>query len=177
MGLFNVTLDLIAQRKTVEEFFEAYRQLATKADKQLILLNAVQNGDPIVRNEICNFLLDEDVSADVRSKYGHSIIQLLFAQRNHDLKSTIALCKRFVAAGADINAVDENGETALHRMVGLPFADDALILLYDFWFDFPQKCILTKSKWEKSPLDLAQSVPYRTLLVEYMNRALINADR
>jgi hypothetical protein len=48
----------------------------------------------------------------------------------------------------------------------MKYTDDELELLYNIWLSQPEANLNAKNDWGKSPLEIAQSMPYRKKLVE-----------
>ncbi|BDF68808.1 hypothetical protein CE91St43_27800 [Oscillospiraceae bacterium] len=159
-------IDMIAMLKTKEEFFMAYKPCFRDMlfDEESLLIYGLRNTHHDAY-EITNFLLDEGLSPKVKTKDGQTTLHLLFGRCDHDLEATIALTKRLLEGGADVNALDRNNESALVWLIHMGYTDEELTPLYDLWFQYPQKCLSTKSAWNITPIELAEKVPYRAKLL------------
>lgn len=128
-----------ASLKTFDEFVAQYQpgdELELHDGRSLVWA-AVSNTKPDEGHRIANFLLDRDAPIDGRGPDGAGIFEVLFSRKSKDLDSLIALARRLLERGADPNVVDDDGHSALHSIRLMPFLDDALVPLYDFWFSIP----------------------------------------
>lgn len=76
------------------------------------------------------------------------------------------LCARILKGGANKNALDNKNRSAFQYLINMKYTDDELELLYNIWLSQPEANLNAKNDWGKSPLEIAQSMPYRKKLVE-----------
>lgn len=166
-------INVIAMLKTKEEFFAAYspEYIRKTFDDESLLFWVLRNTKPDIY-DMANFLLDEGIDCTVRSRMGSTALHPLFGRINWDLDATIALTKRLIDGGVDVNALDKKNTSALVWIINHgEYSEEELAPLYDLWFSQPQTVLTAKSKYGKSPLDLAYAFN-RPMLVERMQKAL-----
>lgn len=166
-------IEMTAMLKTKQEFLQAYSpgDCHKMFSSGNLLTYALQNSRPD-SYDISHFLLDEGIDPTVATRDGQTALHLLFARVRHDLNADIVLAERLIRGGTDINALDKNNESALVWLINMKFTDEQLSPLYDLWFSRPQKILTVKSRWGKSPLDLAGTIPYRSDLLRRIQDAL-----
>lgn len=158
---------------TKEEFFACYQpgdEARVFTGGSTLLHRAVANHDPETRDCIANFLLDQGADASAVNEEGDSVLHILFSRRAHDLEKTIALCKRLIDSGADVNQLDTNQKSAIQWMCMMGFSDEKLEPLYDIWFSQPQLHLNTKNRWGVTPIEFVRKFPYRKKLLERMEQ-------
>lgn len=167
-----MSIDFIAMFEKKETFYASFVDGMEKIlyNGVTLIFHAVGNRDLESMYDICNFLLDKKIDVTCVDKDQDSILHLLLSKKEHDINKTTSLCKRLIDSGADINALNKNKAVALKMMLFMKHTDEELEPLYDLWFSQPFVNLLTKDKWGLTPIDFAKRAPYRTKIVERMEK-------
>jgi hypothetical protein len=117
-----MTLVGTARGGTLEEFRQFYQPGdATRrfSGGDSLLSNAMSNKDPVHRAAIANFLLDEGADPTWRRpKDGGGLLHVLFGwYRNNAQEVDLALLRRLLVGGADVNAVNKRWGTPLQTLL------------------------------------------------------------
>lgn len=162
---------LAARMKTKDEFFEHYNKsfIHEIYDGKTLLQYAMGNTDINSRYDIANRLIDDGANVNVIDEDNQSLLHILCAHIEHDIKKTSELSKRLITLGVDINKLDNKNRVALQYIINMvKFSDEELKPMYDIWFSQPNVEVNIKNAWGVSPLELAKKFPYRKDLVERM---------
>lgn len=84
----------------------------------------------------------------------------------HDLKQTEKICKRIIEGGANINQLDEKERVPLQYLINMKYTDEELEPLYKLWFSSNNIIVNHKNAWGKTPLEIAEKMPYRAKFIE-----------
>lgn len=160
-------ISLIARLKSKEDFFDNYKKGDHERlfDGKSLLFYAISNNNLEARYEIVDFLLNEGAKVDVVNEHQETLLHILLSSVKHDLTKTIALCKRLIENGCNINQLDDKNRLALLYLVNMKYSDEELEPLYNIWLSQPNVIVNIKNKWDKTPLDVAKTMPYRSKLV------------
>ena len=71
--------------------------------------------------------------------------------------------------GLDI-PLGEKGKVPLQYLINLKYSDEELEVLYELWFTQKNVLVNHKNAWGKSPLELAEKMPFRASVVERMKK-------
>lgn len=168
-----MTIELTAHMRPASEFFEMYRQnpvdVNSVFDGMPLLMDALANNDPESRFAICIFLLDKGANAHVMNDEKETPLHFLFSAPQYNFEQTMILFKRLLAAGADVHQQDKKKRLALHHMMNLPCTDDILMPFLELYLA-QNPDIQIKSRWNMTPLELAEKVPYRKQAAERMRQ-------
>lgn len=80
----------------------------------------------------------------------------LFQRKNCDVLQTAELCDRLFKAGSDPNQEGEKNILPIELMMALPFAEEDLQPLYDFWMKLPVVDLKLYTFDGKQPIDFAK---------------------
>ncbi|MFK4789127.1 hypothetical protein [Microbacterium sp. ZW T5_56] len=81
----------------------------------------------------------------------------------------VAIAKRLIALGADVNAVSPPGGLVFCEVVRITLTDEELEPIYDLWFAQPGRLDFeTPSRRGATPLGYARAVPYRASILRRM---------
>lgn len=166
-----MNISMIAKLKGLEDFLNSYSK--TDANKlfngKSLLFYSISNNNLDARYAITNYLLDEGVQVTGVSEENETLLHILLSRVNHDLPKTIELCERLIEKGIDINKVDSKNRLALQYLIDMKYTDQELKPLYLLWFSQAKVLVNIKNHWGKSPMELAESMPYRQELVRIMH--------
>lgn len=163
-----MNINWIAKLKNKKEFFSNYCKddVSKLFDGKSLLFYSLSNNDMESRYDITNFLLDEGASPNVVNECQETLLHILLSRTTHDLPKTIKICERLIDAGVDINKPDNKNQLALQYLINMKNTDEELEPLYNIWFSQSYVEVNRKNNWGKSPLDIAEMMPYRKSLVE-----------
>ena len=173
-----MTLVGTAMAGTLEEFMEHYQPGdATRrfSGGRTLLATAMSNKDPVNRAAIANFLLDEGADPTWRDPDGGgNLLHTLFGRyRNNAQEVDLALLRRLLAGGADVNAVNKRWGTPLQTL--LEQADhwgeeNAEHGYYPIMFDRPDLDLFVIGNFERSTYrtswDFRDEAPVQWRLVQ-----------
>ena len=95
---------------------------------------------------------------------------IFVARTNHNIKQTAELCQRLIKNGVDINQLDKKDRLPLQYVVNMKYTDEELEPLYQIWFSQNNVLVNHKNAWGKTPLEIAEKMPYRASLLERMKK-------
>lgn len=165
---------LTARMKTFDEFKELYdkKYLNEIDDEKALIFYAAGNTKIQERYRLVNYLIDEGANVHILDKYGDSLLHVLLGHVQHDLSSEVALCRRLIEMGVDINILNNKNVLAIQWLMNMKYSDEKLKPLYDLWFAQDYVDVTTKNAWGYSPLELAEKDPLRADLVRRMRERL-----
>ena len=165
---------LTARMKTFDEFKELYdkKYLNEIDDEKALIFYAAGNTKIQERYRLVNYLIDEGDNVHILDKYGDSLLHVLLGHVQHDLSSEVALCRRLIEMGVDINILNNKNVLAIQWLMNMKYSDEKLKPLYDLWFAQDYVDVTTKNAWGYSPLELAEKDPLRADLVRRMRERL-----
>lgn len=165
---------LTARMKTFDEFKELYdkKYLNEIDDEKALIFYAAGNTKIQERYRLVNYLIDEGANVHILDKYGDSLLHVLLGHVQHDLPSEVALCRRLIEMGVDINILNNKNVLAIQWLMNMKYSDEKLKPLYDLWFAQDYVDVTTKNAWGYSPLELAEKDPLRADLVRRMRERL-----
>ena len=160
--------------KTFDEFKELYdkKYLNESDDEKALIFYAAGNTKIQERYRLVNYLIDEGANVHILDKYGDSLLHVLLGHVQHDLPSEVALCRRLIEMGVDINILNNKNVLAIQWLMNMKYSDEKLKPLYDLWFAQDYVDVTTKNAWGYSPLELAEKDPLRADLVRRMRERL-----
>ena len=165
-------VDLIAYIKKYNDFTLNYKVGDERKlyNGKSLLFYSLANNDADSRYSISSFLLDKRIDVSGLNEENENVLHVLLSRTNHNLKQTIELCKRLIDDGANINQIDKKGLVPLQYIINLKYTDEELEPLYEIWFAKNNVVIDHKNAWGKSPLEIAEIIPYREKLLERMKK-------
>ena len=163
-------ISLVAKIKKYEDFVACYSDDDVNKDYngKSLLFYSLSNNDISSRYKITDFLLDKGASAACINECGESVLHILFSRTNYDLFQTARICKKLVDSGADINHIDNKGRHAIQYLIISKYTDEELEPIYNVIFRLRIIGLNKKNAWGKSPIDIAEQIPYRKELLERM---------
>ena len=141
-------------------------------DEKELIFYAAGNTKIQERYRLVNYLIDEGANVHILDKYGDSLLHVLLGHVQHDLPSEVALCRRLIEMGVDINILNNKNVLAIQWLMNMKYSDEKLKPLYDLWFAQDYVDVTTKNAWGYSPLELAEKDPLRADLVRRMRERL-----
>ena len=69
-----------------------------------------------------------------------------------------------------LKSLDERGRVPLQYLINLKYTDEELEPLYQIWFSQNSILVNHKNVWGKTPLEIAEQMPYRASLVERLKK-------
>ena len=78
--------------------------------------------------------------------------------------------KKLIDKGVNINQLDEKESVPLQYLINLKHTDEELEPLYQIWFAQNSILVNHKNAWGKTPLEIAEQMPYRASLLERMKK-------
>jgi len=139
-----VTLADAAIDGTLEEFKQLYATDKSRESgfwKTLLLRDAIGDNDPESRTAKANFLLDDGADATWHEAYngGRNLLHIFLstiAGRSAVLPADIALLRRLLDAGADINGISPKSGTPLQLLYqrSVSYSDEVIVPLFDVIF-------------------------------------------
>ena len=165
-------IDLIAYIKKYNDFTLNYKVGDERKlyNGKSLLFYSLANNDADSRYSISSFLLDKGIDVSGLNEENENVLHVLLSRTDHNLKQTIELCKRLIDGGANINQIDKKGLVPLQYIINLKYTDEELEPLYEIWFAKNNVVIDHKNAWGKSPLEIAEIIPYREKLLERMKK-------
>lgn len=163
---------LIAYMKKYSDFISHYREGDEKKlyNGKSLIFYSLANNDVESRYAISSFLLDKGIAVNGLNEENENVLHVLLSRKNHNLKQTIELCKRLIDSGANINQIDKKEMVPLQYIINMKYTDEELETLYEIWFAKNHVVIDHKNAWEKTPLEIAEIIPYREKLLERMKK-------
>ena len=138
---------LTARMKTFDEFKELYdkKYLNESDDEKALIFYAAGNTKIQERYRLVNYLIDEGANVHILDKYGDSLLHVLLGHVQHDLPSEVALCRRLIEMGVDINILNNKNVLAIQWLMNMKYSDEKLKPLYDLWFAQDYVDVTTKN--------------------------------
>lgn len=165
-------ISLIAKLKKYDEFILNYNEGDEKKlyRGKSLLFYSTSNNEPESRYLITKFLLNKGAEVNVINECNENLLHVLLSRINHNIKQTAELCKILIDKGVNINQLDEKGRVPLQYLINLKYSDEELEVLYELWFTQKNVLVNHKNAWGKSPLELAEKMPFRASVVERMKK-------
>ena len=176
-------ISLVAKMKKYDEFISCYNEGDEKKlykGKSLLLIDdsivrgtqlySLSNNDAESRYLITDFLLNKGAETNVINECGENLLHILLSRTNHNIKQTAELCQRLIKNGVDINQLDKKDRLPLQYVVNMKYTDEELEPLYQIWFSQNNVLVNHKNAWGKTPLEIAEKMPYRASLLERMKK-------
>lgn len=169
-------ISLTAKLKTYDEFISCYKEGDEKKlyKGKSLLFYSLSNNDTESRYLISDFLLGKDVEVNVTNECGENLLHVLLSRTNHNIQQTTELCKKIISKGANINQLDEKDRVPLQYLINMKYTDEELEPLYQIWFAQNNIIVNHKNAWGKTPLEIAEQMPYRLSMLESMKKYNIN---
>ena len=152
-------ISLVAKMKKYDEFISCYNEGDEKK---------LYKGES--RYLITDFLLNKGAETNVINECGENLLHILLSRTNHNIKQTAELCQRLIKNGVDINQLDKKDRLPLQYVVNMKYTDEELEPLYQIWFSQNNVLVNHKNAWGKTPLEIAEKMPYRASLLERMKK-------
>ena len=165
-------ISLVAKMKKYDEFISCYNEGDEKKvyKGKSLLFYSLSNNDTESRYLITDFLLNKGAEANVTNECGENLLHILLSRTNHNIKQTAELCKKLIDKGVNINQLDEKERVPLQYLINLKYTDEELEPLYQIWFAQNSILVNHKNAWGKTPLEIAEQIPYRASLLERMKK-------
>lgn len=165
-------VSLIAKMKKYDDFILSYNEGDEKKlyKGKSLLFYALSNNDVESRYLITDFLINKGAEVDVTNENHENLLHILLSRTHHNIKQTAELCKRLIDMGVNINQLDDKGRVPLQYLINLKYSDDELEPIYQIWFAQKNILVNCKNSWGKTPLELAEQMPYRTSLLERLKK-------
>jgi ankyrin repeat protein len=165
-------ISLIAKLKKYDDFMACYKSgdESKKFRGKSLLFYSLSNTDTESRYLISSFLLNQGAAANETNGCRENLLHILLSRVTHDLPQTEDLCKRLIDGGADINQLDERGRVPLQYLINMKYTDEELEPLYKIWLAQSTLLVNHKNVWGKTPLDIAEQMPYRKSFVERLKK-------
>ena len=163
---------------TTEEFLQGFREGDRTQyfyDRGLIYY-ALSNPDMGSCYEISSFLLSkctenkENCILEKKTRDFDGPYHTLFQRKNYDVLQTAELCDRLFEAGADPNQAGEKNILPIELMMALPFTEEELHPLYDFWMKLPAVDLKLHTFDGKQPIDFAKKYKRKKLATWIKNQ-------
>ena len=145
------------------------REVVAEKGKSL-LFYSLSNNDTESRYLITDFLLNKGAEVNVINECGENLLHILLSRTKHNIKQTAELCKKLIDKGVNINQLDEKERVPLQYLINLKYTDEELEPLYQIWFAQNSILVNHKNAWGKTPLEIAEQMPYRASLLERMKK-------
>jgi ankyrin repeat protein len=170
--VLTIKIDLIAKLKNTSEFMKVYKDGDEKNvfDGKSLIFFSLSNTDLSSRYEISNFLLDKNIDVLCKNREDETVLHVLLGQRKNDIEKTYRLCERLIEKGVNINEKDGKGQVALIYIIRLNKSDEELEQLYNLWFSQPNLDLTSKDSTGFSAIEYARKFPYRSSLIERMEK-------
>lgn len=165
-------ISLVAKMKKYDEFISCYNEGDEKKlyKGKSLLFYSLSNNDAESRYLITDFLLNKGAETNVINECGENLLHILLSRTNHNIKQTAELCQRLIKNGVDINQLDKKDRLPLQYVVNMKYPDEELEPLYQIWFSQNNVLVNHKNAWGKTPLEIAEKMPYRASLLERMKK-------
>lgn len=167
-----MNISLLAKLKSYEEFISNFKEGDEKLSYKgkSLLFYSISNNDTRSRYLISKYLIDKGVRIDEINECGENLLHVLLSRTKHDLEQTKDLCELLISKGININQIDEKGRVPFQYLINLKYTDEELEPLYELWFSCDNIVINQKNAWGKTPIEIAEQIPYRCKLVERMKQ-------
>ena len=161
----------IATWGTTDEFMQKFQEEDGARyfyDRGLIYY-ALSNPDMGSCYEISSFLLskytenEENCILQKKTRDFDGPYHTLFQKKNWDVLQTAELCDRLFKAGADPNQAGEKNILPIELMMALPFTEEELEPLYDFWMKLSVVDLKLHTFDGKQPIDFAKKYKRKKL--------------
>ena len=161
----------VAAWGTTDEFLQRFHEDDRTQyfyDRGLIYY-ALSNPDMECCYEIASFLLSkcaenkENCMLQKKTRDFDGPYHTLFRRKNYDVLQTTELCNRLLEAGADPNQAGEKNILPIELMMALPFTEEELHPLYDFWMKLPAVDLKLHTFDGKQPIDFAKKYKRKKL--------------
>lgn len=165
-------ISLVAKLKKYDDFINCYK----KGDEnkefkgKSLLFYSLSNNDVESRYLITSFLLDQGADINEVNECGENLLHILLSRVNHNLLQTEELCKRLIDGGVNINQLDEKGRVPLQYLISMKYSDEELESLYKIWLTQSVLVVNQKNAWGKTPLEIAEQIPYRKSFIERLKK-------
>ena len=165
-------ISLSAKLKSYEEFISNFKEGDEKItyNGKSLLFYSLSNNDTRNRYLISMFLLEKGMKTDEINECGETLLHVLLSRTKHDLVQTEELSKIIISRGVNINQLDEKGRVSFQYLINMKYTDEELEPLYQLWFSCGNILINHKNAWGKTPLEIAEQMPYRNKIVERMKK-------
>ena len=148
------------------DIFQNGNEGALYYDRGLIYY-ALSNHNPEECYKIASFLLTENKSLLGFRKKQVCILEkqtrdfdgpyhYLFRREKYDIARTVELCQLLLEAGADPNQAGEKNILPIELMMAMPFSEEELMPVYEFWFHLPEIELKLYTFDGKRPIDFAK---------------------
>lgn len=169
------SLEIIAKLSPAAEFIAAAAGTDVTRplpDGKSLLMSSLGNKKSLPdRYAASHWLLDQGCRLGAPNSEGYTELHVLFGQVKHDVAEDVRLARRLIDIGANVNAVSPRGGLVFCEVLRMKYTDEDLAPVYELWFEQPVKLdFTTASAYGTTPLSLAQNVPYRTNILERMER-------
>lgn len=135
-----------------------------------LLPKLIKSMEISLKNLITDFLLNKGAEVNVINECGENLLHILLSRTKHNIKQTAELCKKLIDKGVNINQLDEKERVPLQYLINLKYTDEELEPLYQIWFAQNSILVNHKNAWGKTPLEIAEQMPYRASLLERMKK-------
>jgi len=148
-------ISLVAKMKKYDEFISCYNEGDEKKlyKGKSLLFYSLSNNDAESRYLITDFLLNKGAETNVINECGENLLHILLSRTNHN-----------------INQLDKKDRLPLQYVVNMKYTDEELEPLYQIWFSQNNVLVNHKNAWGKTPLEIAEKMPYRASLLERMKK-------
>ena len=163
-------ISLIAQLKNYNEFLQYFNEGDERKlyKNESLLFYSLANNDVESRFLISKFLLERCSDANLVNEDGENLLHILLSRTKHNVKQTTELCQEIIEKGGNINQLDNKNRVPLQYIIIMKYTDKDLEPLYELWFSQKSILVSQKNAWGKTPLQIAEQIPYRAHLVEKM---------
>lgn len=165
-------ISMSARLKSYEEFIAIFKEGDEKLtyNGKSLLFYSLSNNDTRNRYLISMFLLEKGMRTDEINECGETLLHVLLSRTKHDLVQTEEICKIIISRGVNINQFDEKGRVSFQYLINMKYTDEELEPLYQLWFSCGKIIFNHKNAWGKTPLEIAEQLPYRSKIVERMKK-------
>lgn len=143
--------------KEFRDIFQNGNEEEMYYDRGLIYY-ALSNPNPEECYKIASFLLTEKqvCTLEKQTRDFDGPYHYLFRRGKYDIARTVELCQLLLEAGADPNQAGEKNILPIELMMAMPFAEEELMPLYEFWFHLPEVELKLYTFDGKRPIDFAK---------------------
>lgn len=169
-------LTRIADRESTAEFIAAVREQGvdvTVPDEngRSLLMDTLKNPDLDARYASTQWLLDQGARPGAPGSEDVTELHVLFGAKKHRIDEDVRVARRLIDLGADINAVSPKFGLVFCEVLWMKLTDEELAPIYDLWFEQPGPLdFTTPAKSGREPLGMARALPYRSSILERMER-------